>query len=105
MDFDDAAVNHGIFHIRPTADFRQDSGKAPCFAPARVTLDTLFHLPNSLGKSRHGLPVRTIPQHGFYKHTVISGWSVIISLACTVPKGSIFAHRASVSISLSFITL
>ena len=60
MDFDDAAVNHGIFHIRPTADFRQDSGKAPCFDPAGVTLDTLFHLPNSSGKSRHGLPVRAI---------------------------------------------
>ena len=39
VDFDDAAINHGIFHIRFTADFRKDPGKAPCFAPAAVTLE------------------------------------------------------------------
>ena len=39
MDFDDAAINHGIFHIRLTADFLKDSSKAPFFASAAVTLE------------------------------------------------------------------
>jgi len=37
VDFANGAINHGIFHIRLAADFRKDSGKAPCFAPAAVT--------------------------------------------------------------------
>ena len=39
VDFDDAAINHDIFPIRLTADFRKDSGRAPCLDLAAVTLE------------------------------------------------------------------
>ena len=50
MDFDDAAINHGIFHIRLTADFLKHSGKAPCFAPAAVTLEHAVPFAKFLGQ-------------------------------------------------------
>ena len=49
VDFDDAAINHGTFHIRLTADFRKGSGKAPCFALAAVTLEHAIPFAKFLG--------------------------------------------------------
>jgi len=49
VDFDDAAINHDIFHIRPTADFLKDSSKAPCFASAAVTLEHAVPFAKLLG--------------------------------------------------------
>ena len=83
MDFDDAAINHGMFHIRLTADFLKDSDKAPCFAPAAVTLEHAIPFAKFLGQIPLQAAGADYPQHGFYKHAVIGGWSAIVSLART----------------------
>jgi hypothetical protein len=56
-------IDDQVFEIRIFADFRPARRKAdsrrPFFAHRRKRMNTLLHLPNSSGRSRHGAPAGT----------------------------------------------
>src|SRR3546814_17850507 len=69
-----------------------------------LRLNTVFHLPNAPGRSRQGLPVRTIHNIASIKRRLsppLRPGSLRLPRQC----GSIFAHWASVKTSLSIRSL
>src|ERR1043165_9688828 len=78
--------------------------KTPALTQSRLRLKTLFQLPKQAGRSRHGLPVRTIHSTASTKRRLsppLRPGSVGLPRQC----GSIFAHWASVSTNRSIRSL
>lgn len=70
--------------------------KTSAFTQSRKRMKTVFHLPNEAGRSRQGLPVRTIHKTASTKRRLsfpLRPGSVRLPRQC----GSIFAHWASVN--------
>src|SRR5215210_3071038 len=74
--------------------------KTSALTQSRYRLKTVFQLPKKAGRSRHGLPVRTIHRTASTKRRLslpLRPGSVSLPRQC----GSIFAHWASVSTNRS----
>jgi hypothetical protein len=67
VDLDDCGIYHGVFHVRFIAQGIEHAIKDIAFDPFAEALKTVFHLPNSSGKSRQGLFVRAIHKTAFMK--------------------------------------
>src|SRR6188768_2948042 len=78
--------------------------KTSALTQSRYRLKTVFQLPKKAGRSRHGLPVRTIQSTASMKRRLslpLRPGSIGLPRQC----GSIFAHWASVSTNRSIRSL
>ncbi len=83
---------------------RQKVHETSALTQSRYRLKTVFQLPKKAGRSRHGLPVRTIQSNASMKRRLsppLRPGSAGLPRQC----GSIFAHWASVSTNRSIQSL
>jgi hypothetical protein len=105
VDLDDGSINHGVFHVRFIRTGLEKPNENIGFDPIAVAFENgVPALPKKAGRSRHGLPVRTIQSKASMKRRLsppLRPGSLGLPRQC----GSIFAHWASVSTNRSIQSL
>jgi hypothetical protein len=72
MDLDDGGSTMAYSMSGSSEQASKSRRKTSALTRSRYRLTTVFHLPKHGGRSRHGLPARTIQSHGFYKPPIVT---------------------------------